>query len=405
MTFISLLSIIFVAIGAFFLAVSIYLNVRKNYDVPADLRGRWKIMTGLMVFFLAGYGGFLYLRIFHLHVSQELLTGMVFLGGAFFVLLVIQLSIETIRRINDAYALLEERVERRTAQLAVANKNLAAEIEERKKVEERIKAAHAELKAAQSQMLQKEKMASVGVLAAGMAHEINTPVGFVASNLSTLGKYLDRLIEFIGQQEKAMAGETAQEVRESRRRLKIDYIAKDAGDLIRESLEGVSRVSAIVLGLRNFSRVDEAQQQVADINECLEATLNILASELRNKAVIVREYGDIPRTLCYPRQLNQVFMNLLINACQAMEKEGEIRVRTWLENDMILVAISDTGCGISAGNLPRVFEPFFTTREVGGGAGLGLSISYEIIKKHGGDIQVESEPGKGATFTIKIPVA
>ncbi len=162
-------------------------------------------------------------------------------------------------------------------------------------------------------------------------------------------------------------------------------------------------MSTIVRGLKSFSRIDEARLQAADINECLEATLNIVWNELKYKAAVTKEYGDIPRTLCNPQQLNQVFMNLLVNAAQAIAKQGEIRIRTSHENNWILVSIADTGCGIAAENLTRIFEPFFTTKEVGKGTGLGLSISYDIIKKHGGDIAVASEPGRGTTFTVKIP--
>ena len=264
--------------------------------------------------------------------------------------------------------------------------------------------AHSELKAAQSQMLQREKMASIGQLAAGVAHEINNPVGFIASNLTTLAKYIDRLTEYIALQEKATMGEAQEQLREARKKLKIEHIAGDAKDLIRESLDGTDRVSTIVRGLKSFSRVDGATQQATDINECLEATLNIVWNELKYKAVVTKDYGSISRTLCNPQQLNQVFMNLLVNAAQAIEKQGEIRIRSREENGWIFISIADTGCGVSPQNLPRIFEPFFTTKDVGKGTGLGLSISYDIIKKHGGEISVESEPGRGTTFNVKIPV-
>ncbi|RJX25977.1 MAG: GHKL domain-containing protein [Desulfurivibrio sp.] len=264
--------------------------------------------------------------------------------------------------------------------------------------------AHARLQAAQSQMLQREKMASVGQLAAGVAHEINNPVGFVTSNLATLARYIDRLTEFIARQDRAVGSDQREELQAARKELKIDYISEDARDLIRESLDGTDRVSAIVRGLKSFSRVDEARLQAADINECLEATLNIVWNELKYKASVTKEYGDLPRTVCNPQQLNQVFMNFLVNAAQAIDKQGEIRISTRQTGNMILVSFADTGCGIAPENLSRIFEPFFTTKEIGKGTGLGLSISYDIIKKHGGDIEVESEPGCGTTFTVKIPV-
>ncbi|MBU4262517.1 MAG: PAS domain-containing protein [Proteobacteria bacterium] len=530
MRIISLLHIIFVVVGAVFLAASIYLNFSRNRDVPRELAGRWHLMTGLMVFSLAAYIGFLFLQISHHLFSLELLTSLVFLGGAFFVFLVIGLSIKTTRRINEANEVLEERVRERTMQLAETNEKLENELEERKKIEKRIKASHAELnyifnaasagmrvvdnnytvirvnrnflqmvglsmeevigkkcfdifggakchspdcpltlirsgrktveyevdkvltdheritcsltaapfygpdgqligivedfkditlrkkavkelaeayadlKATQSQMLQREKMASVGQLAAGVAHEINNPVGFVSSNLGTLAKYIGRLTEYIDLQDKAVISDLREQLQAARKELKIDYIIEDAKDLIRESLDGTGRVSTIVRGLKSFSRIDEARRQAADINECLEATLNIVWNELKYKATVTKDYGDIPQTLCNPQQLNQVFMNFLVNAAQAIAKQGEIRIRSWQETNWIFVSIADTGCGIAAENLSRIFEPFFTTKDVGKGTGLGLSISYDIIKKHGGDIAVESETGRGTTFTVKIPV-
>jgi two-component system NtrC family sensor kinase len=172
-----------------------------------------------------------------------------------------------------------------------------------------------------------------------------------------------------------------------------------------ESLEGAERVSRIVLNLKGFSRLDGKDARLADIHECLESTLNIIRNELRYKADIRKEYGDIPQLVCYPQQLNQVFMNLLINASHAIEKWGEITIRTWADRENIFVAIADTGCGIPKENLKKLFDPFFSTKEEGMGTGLGLSIVQEIVKKHQGDITVESQPGKGTVFTIRLPLA
>jgi len=265
--------------------------------------------------------------------------------------------------------------------------------------------AYNELKQTQSQILQQEKMASIGQLAAGVAHEINNPMGFISSNLTTLSKYVERLGEYLEIQGKVIRGEVGpEELKEAEKRLKIGYIKEDMVDLIKESLEGAERVKKIVRDLKSFSRVDEAEEKMADINECIESTLNIVWNELKYKARVVKEYGDIPMTRCYPQQLNQVFMNLLVNAGHAIEKEGEIRIRTSNGGGKIKVEISDTGCGIPEEIRGRIFEPFFTTKEVGKGTGLGLSITYDIIKKHGGEIEVESEVGKGTTFTITLPV-
>ncbi|MEW6518036.1 MAG: ATP-binding protein [Thermodesulfobacteriota bacterium] len=414
----SLAYILSVAVGAFFLAASIILSFSRNKTIPRDLAGRWRLMTCLMLFFLAGYCGYLYLQLSGHPFPLELLTSLIFLGGAVFVYLVIGLSMETIRRINEANEVLEERVRERTGQLAASNEKLGEELEQRKAIEKRLQTSHAELEeghrqlaeahaqlqAAQSRMLQREKMASVGQLAAGVAHEINNPVGFVASNLTTLAKYIDRLTEYIELLQQEASSVAREKLQSARKELKIDYISEDARDLIRESLDGTDRVSAIVRGLKSFSRVDEARQQAADINECLEATLNIVWNELKYKASVTKEYGDLPRTVCNPQQLNQVFMNFLVNAAQAIDKQGEIRISTSQADNMILVSIADSGCGIAPENLSRIFEPFFTTKEIGKGTGLGLSISYDIIKQHGGEITVASEPGCGTTFTVKIPV-
>lgn len=267
--------------------------------------------------------------------------------------------------------------------------------------------AYNNLKIAQSQITQQEKMASIGQLAAGVAHEINNPTGFIMSNLGSLQKYVNKLVEFIKVQAEAVEGlseERKEEIRKKRSSLKVDFITEDIRSLVSESLDGTERIKKIVQDLKSFSRVDEAEQKRADINAGIESTINIVWNELKYKATVNKEYGDIPHTMCNPGQLNQVFMNILVNAAHAIEKQGEIRVRTWHEGGYINVSISDTGSGIPADKLPRIFEPFYTTKEVGKGTGLGLSIAYDIVKKHNGEIEVESEVGKGTTFTITIPI-
>jgi two-component system NtrC family sensor kinase len=268
--------------------------------------------------------------------------------------------------------------------------------------------AYAALKATQSQVLQQEKMASIGQLAAGVAHEINNPIGFITSNLNSLGKYLTRLADFIRIQKTALAspGDPAvrEEVRQREKTMKMDFILADSRKIIEESLDGSERVKKIVQSLKSFSRSDDGKRVPADINECLESAVNIVWNEIKYKAALKKELGILPQTICYPSQLNQVFMNFLINAVQAIENQGTITVRTWHDDGSIWASVSDTGCGIPAENVSRIFEPFFTTKEVGTGTGLGLSITYEVIKRHDGDIWVESTPGKGSTFTIRIPV-
>lgn len=267
--------------------------------------------------------------------------------------------------------------------------------------------AYNELKIAQGKVIQQEKMASIGQLAAGVAHEINNPTGFIMSNLGTLQKYVDRITEFIRIQTESLAGlpaESAEAVTQQRKALKVDFITDDLKSLVKESLEGADRIKKIVQDLKNFSRVDEAEMKMADINSGIESTINIVWNELKYKATLKKEYGNIPQTKCNPGQLNQIFMNILVNAAHAIEKQGEIGIRTWAVDNAIKVTIADTGCGIPKDKINRIFEPFYTTKEVGKGTGLGLSIAYDIVKKHNGMIDVKSEVGKGTTFTVTIPI-
>ena len=265
-----------------------------------------------------------------------------------------------------------------------------------------------ELQSTQTQLLQQEKMASIGQLAAGVAHEINNPMGFISSNLGTLERYVGRLEEFIEAQTEALKVAAPAGVQEAladiRKQLKIDRVLGDIRNLIAESADGAERVRVIVQNLKSFSRLDEAESQETDLHECLESTISIAWNELKYKATLERDYGQLPPVVCQPRQLNQVFLNLLINASHAIDKQGVIRVRTWPEGDRACIAISDTGCGIPAEIRSRIFEPFFTTKEVGKGTGLGLSISYDIVKKHNGTIEVDSTAGQGTTFTIRLPI-
>ena len=291
--------------------------------------------------------------------------------------------------------------ERKRAEDAFAQKN--CELEK----------AYGDLKTMQSQLLQQEKMASIGQLAAGVAHEINNPMAFIMSNLNTLQQYANKMSEFIGVQSKALQDVLAQKesadtalsnLNENRRRLKIDYITDDLINLIKESLEGADRVKKIVQDLKGFSRIDEAEYKEADINSGIESTINIIWNELKYKTKLNKEYGNIPMTKCYAGQLNQVFMNIMVNAAQAIKEHGDITVRTWNDDKNIYISISDTGSGIPEDKLSRIFEPFYTTKEVGRGTGLGLSIAYDIVKKHNGEIKIESKVGKGTKFTINIPV-
>mgnify|MGYP001076974304 CR=1 FL=1 len=274
---------------------------------------------------------------------------------------------------------------------------------------DKLEQVNRDLKQAHVKQLQSEKMASIGQLAAGVAHEINNPIGFVSSNLRSLEKYLARLREFILFQDEELARDENSGLRETiaekRRQLKIDMILEDIGDLLSESRDGVDRVGKIVSDLKGFSRVDEAEHKLMDVRECLESSINIVWNEIKYKATLSRDFAEVPDILCYPGQLNQVFVNLLINAAQSIAEQGTITVKTFTSEGYVYVQISDSGCGINEDNCKRIFDPFFTTKEVGKGTGLGLSISYDIIKKHQGEISVESELNEGTTFTLKLPIS
>ena len=302
----------------------------------------------------------------------------------------------------------EEALKKNHEELIKKNKEIDESRRDLQLAIDELEGAYKELKASQAKILQQEKMASIGQLAAGVAHEINNPMAFISSNLGTLDKYVHRLTEFVQAQseviESLQATEAIEGLKRKEKELKLDYIAEDIKGLITESLEGSERVRKIVQGLKSFARVDEAEYKYTDMNECMESTINIVWNELKYKAILKKDYGNLPLTKCYPQQMNQVFMNLLINAGDAIEKQGEITIKTWDEDGSIWVAISDTGRGIQKEQLSKIFEPFFTTKEVGKGTGLGLSITYEIVQKHNGEITVESEVGKGTTFTVRIPI-
>jgi signal transduction histidine kinase len=259
----------------------------------------------------------------------------------------------------------------------------------------------ARLHEAKSQLLQSEKMAAIGQLAAGVAHEINNPIGYVNSNLGTLQKYLDDLIGMIVLY--AEAGNDAALVARKRQEIDLEFLKQDALALVTESREGIERVKKIVQDLKDFSHTSDNRFQAGDLHLGLNSTLNIVWNEIKYKARVVKEYGEIPPVECIPSQINQVFMNLLVNAAQAIDRDGAITIRTGRQGDGVYVEIADTGKGIAPENLKRIFEPFFTTKPVGKGTGLGLSLSYGIVQKHNGRIEVESEVGKGATFRVWVP--
>ena len=262
---------------------------------------------------------------------------------------------------------------------------------------------------ARNQLLQSEKMASIGQLAAGVAHEINNPIGYVSSNLGSLESYLEQVFEVIEVYKGAECaiGDTAALARiaDAKERAELDYVSEDVFALLRESREGILRVSKIVQDLKDFSRVgSEDEWTWARLHEGLDSTINIVNNEIKYKAQLVKEYGSLPEVECLPSQLNQVFMNLLVNAAHAIEEQGTITVRSGAHGEEVWVEVSDTGKGIAPEHLNRIFDPFFTTKPIGKGTGLGLSLSYGIVQKHHGRIEVDSAVGRGTTFRITLPV-
>ena len=252
-----------------------------------------------------------------------------------------------------------------------------------------------------------EKMASVGQLAAGVAHEINTPMGYISCNLGILSEYLDNIVRFDRVRRDIDDAEllplTREIIANSRESLAIENILCDSIDLINESLEGAERVTKIVRDLKSFSRVDAQEYETVTLSSCLESALTVSFNVLKKVAVVRKEYESGQAVLCHPGQLNQVFLNLLVNAGQAMVEKGEIVLRSRHDDYFVYASVSDSGSGIPKEILSRIFDPFYTTKDVGKGTGLGLSISHEIIKKHSGELLVESAVGVGTTFTVKLP--
>jgi signal transduction histidine kinase len=264
----------------------------------------------------------------------------------------------------------------------------------------------AELERLQAQMVHSEKMASLGQLAAGVAHELNNPAGFIYGNmefLRTCARGLERLLRFYdnAQLPAPLAGE-AQAIKEE---IDYDNSLKDLGAIITDCYDGAERIRDVVQNLRTFSRLDEAEFKKVDLHEGIESTIRLLSKYYGAGGITLeRNYADLPQVDCYAGQLNQVWMNLLVNAAQATGQEGTVRVSTRMENETAVVSISDTGDGIAPEHLKSIFNPFFTTKRVGEGTGLGLSITYGIIERHGGCINVDSSLEKGTIFTVTVPI-
>jgi PAS domain S-box-containing protein len=269
------------------------------------------------------------------------------------------------------------------------------------------------LKAAQAMMVHTEKMASVGVLAAGIAHEINNPIGFVSSNLRELINYAEKIRNYllrsrdledcVGKGDLSAAAQITTDLHELNRLLKLDFVMNDLTDLVRESLEGTTNIETIVKALKSYSRQDDATQVELDVCHIMDNSLRVVWNQIKYKADVVKEYDKVPRVYGSSGALHQVFSNLLVNAAQAITDHGQISIGVHVRGESVGVTVADNGCGISPDNLAHVFDPFFTTKDVGQGTGLGLSIAYDIVKKHNGNILVDSTPGVGSTFTVCLP--
>lgn len=285
-------------------------------------------------------------------------------------------------------------------------KELAIQLEEQ--FQEQAKLLE-QLQTTQSQLLHADKMASIGQLAAGMAHEINNPLGFINSNLQSLNDYLNQLLKALAFSDKLFDKANNTILLKLKddyfSRSQIEYIRQDAPELLEESLAGINRVSNIIQSLKVFSHVEDTHWQLTDLCSVMNSTLTMLSNDLKYKVKLHLNFGEnLPSIKCQPVQINHVLLNLLNNAAQAIKDKGDIWIDIFLHEAQVRLIIKDNGCGIAAETLPRVFEPFFTTKDVGQGSGLGLSMAYNVIKQHNGHISLTSELGQGTTICIDFPI-
>jgi signal transduction histidine kinase len=338
------------------------------------------------------------------------------------VLILLLLSWLAIIRITHRFqeALIESnrRLSQRTKELDELTSTLDQKVKERTKtlsdLLDELQETNHELQNAQTQLLQSEKFSAVGQLAAGIAHEINNPIGFINSNLQTLAKYLmhyTKLLGILNKLEKYLKDKDHERVAEIvlswekiRQETNFEFIDADIGNLIRESTEGAEKIRRIIYDLRAFASPDKGEMVALNLKTIMESVINITWNEIKYKAELRREYHPVPHVVGNPQKITQVLVNLLVNAAQAIKGKGIITVKIYTQDEFVCFDISDTGCGISPENVTKIFDPFYTTKPVGEGVGLGLSISYDIIRKHGGNISFVSKLNEGTTFTVTLPV-
>jgi signal transduction histidine kinase len=287
------------------------------------------------------------------------------------------------------------------------NKNLESIIKEKtQNLEKTLK----RLKTAQSQLVHSEKMASIGQLSAGIAHEINNPLGFIKTNFVALKQYADEVIKLLQEYEKLESApyddfdNLVKNIHRLKEEVDFNFIKEDLDSIFSETKEGIERILSIIADLKFFAHKEQDEKALVDIHNCIDSTLNVIHNEIKYKAEIVKQYSNLPKIKCYPQRVNQIITNLIINAAQAIEKTGTITIKTYIENNFCVIKISDTGEGIPDNVKDKIFDPFFSTKPVGKGTGLGLHVVYDLVKKHDGKIKLDSQEGKGTSFFIYLPL-
>ena len=306
----------------------------------------------------------------------------------------------------------ESLLESKSRELYFSNEALQDKHRLVKRQKAEIEKAHEALQEAQAQLVQSEKLASVGQLAAGVAHEINNPISFITSNLGTLKSYVKVMKQLItgyrryleGAKQGTLQSEILEKMHQLEEEEDIKFVLEDIEGLVSDSIEGSKRIKDIVQGLNSFSRVDDERVSDEDIHEGINTTLKVVANEIKYNCEVIKKFGVLPLVSCNLAQVNQVFMNLMVNAAQAMESKGTITITTRIDGANAVLEFRDNASGIPADKIGSIFDPFFTTKPIGSGTGLGLSISYGIIQRHGGTIEVDSEVGVGTTFSVRLPL-